>query len=679
MKKSKMPLRTVIVYLYTILLILQIQSFADPITLEEIIVSGEREINPEDRIDIKEVRETSARDVGEALKSVEGVSAIRKGTIANDITIRGFQKDNLTVLIDGMMIHGACPNRMDPSSFHVDFAEVEEISVQKGPFDVKNPGGLGGIIDIRTIKPEKGLNGGINTFIGSYKNISTSAKASYGNEEMDALLGYSYKYSLPYRDGDGKRITQQYPLSSTNRYRDEEEDDKAYSIMTYWIKFGFNLPYNQRIAISYSRQEANDIIYPYLLMDAVFDDTDRLNLTYQISELCEWIRKVEAQFYFNEVEHDMTDSRRVSSVSWPSGYMMKTKAETETYGGKIGFELQLYTGTMTIGIDYYMRNWNTETTLPTGTQNSIPNVDISNVGTFIEYTQPIRKIALIIGARFNQTKSEAHNDRTPLYTQYHENASREETDSYGDGNIQVTYKMTKRIELFSGLGHATRVPDPVERYFALEKPMTNPNWVGNPKLDNVKNREVDFGIKFIEDLFFCKAVVFYSDVKDYITIFNITGVNKNAKSYRNIDATLYGGELSSTIYLPFHLDLQWGLSYSLGRDDTYEKPLFETPPITSRIALRWEMDDYFTEIESLISDDQDRIDSDLNEEKTPGWSIFNIKIGMKYRMFNLFAGIQNIFDRQYYEHLSYQRDPFRTGIRVPEIGRNYYFFLAYSF
>lgn len=60
MKKSKMPLRTVIVYLYTILLILQIQSFADPITLEEIIVSGEREINPEDRIDIKEVRETSA-------------------------------------------------------------------------------------------------------------------------------------------------------------------------------------------------------------------------------------------------------------------------------------------------------------------------------------------------------------------------------------------------------------------------------------------------------------------------------------------------------------------------------------------------------------------------------------------------------------------------------------------
>ena len=241
------------IFICTLFIIFQGRSFAETILLEEIIVRGEREALQEECLDIKEVRETPARDVGEAIKVIEGINSVRKGAIANDVVLRGFQRDNINLLIDGMQIYGACPNRMEPNSFHIDFAEIEKISVLKGPFDVKNPGSLGGLIEIKTMRPEKGSRGTVNAFAGPYENINTSFNTSYGSDKADVSLGYAYRYSLPYKDGDGDRITKLYPASSMNRHKDEGEDDKAYSINTYWSKFGFNLFENNRLEIGYAR------------------------------------------------------------------------------------------------------------------------------------------------------------------------------------------------------------------------------------------------------------------------------------------------------------------------------------------------------------------------------------------------------------------------------------------
>jgi len=56
----------------------------------------------------------------------------------------------------------------------------------------------------------------------------------------------------------------------------------------------------------------------------------------------------------------------------------------------------------------------------------------------------------------------------------------------------------------------------------------------------------------------------------------------------------------------------------------------------------------------------------------------DLKLGVKYKKFDIFAGVHNFFDRQYVEHLSYQRDLFRSGIKVPEIGRNFYLNISCS-
>jgi len=120
-------------------------------------------------------------------------------------------------------------------------------------------------------------------------------------------------------------------------------------------------------------------------MDAVYDDTDRINIKYEISNPSNHIKKLKSQFYWNRVKHDMTDARRESSAGFAAGYMMRTYTEAETFGGKLESDIAVRGGELTLGIDYYLRNWDAENTLPVGKQKMIPDVDSSDIGTYLEY------------------------------------------------------------------------------------------------------------------------------------------------------------------------------------------------------------------------------------------------------------------------------------------------------
>lgn len=57
----------------------------------------------------------------------------------------------------------------------------------------------------------------------------------------------------------------------------------------------------------------------------------------------------------------------------------------------------------------------------------------------------------------------------------------------------------------------------------------------------------------------------------------------------------------------------------------------------------------------------------------------NVKVGGNFKGFTINAGIDNVFDKKYYEYLSYQRNPFATGVKVPEPGRTFYVNVSYTF
>ena len=655
-------------------------SIAETFVLDQIIVRGKSEVIAGDSLDIRDIRETQSVDLGEALDVFDGISIIRKGSIANDVMLRGFNRDNLNVLIDGTRLYGACPNRMDPAPFHIDFAEISKITIIKGPFDVRNAGSLGGTINTQTMVPEQGTHAGITGSYGSFENFNAALHGSIASEKRDISLGYSYRYSLPYEDGSGRKITDLYPDASPNRYLPGQGDEDAYTINTFWTKFGLNTTDDQRMELHFTRQEADDVIYPYLLMDAVYDNANRVNWSYSMDNLSDLIDNTEIQIYWNNVRHDMTDERRASSTGFASGYSMRTFARTETYGAKMNMEVSGDNNKLSVGIDYYLRNWDAETTLPTGTQHSMPDVDISNLGVYAENMRTLDEIVILtVGVRVDYTESQANDNRNAVYQMYSSNYDRKTDDLLPSGNIQLLYSMNESFDIFLGGGISSRPPDPTERYFALLRPMTKPNWVGNPGLDPVENREVDLGFRYSNEKFDGKIMLYYSDVNDYISVINNPGISaaKPAMSYRNIDATFYGGEFSWLIKLSSVFKLNGGISYTNGRNDTLKEPLPEIPPLQGNIALSFNRNPWSAELKAIFAGRQDRVSSSLGEPETPGWGVLNFMTGFNSEKMSVRLSIKNILDKQYEKNLSYQRDPFRSGIIVPEAGRS--FFLTFSY
>lgn len=97
------------------------------------------------------------------------------------------------------------------------------------------------------------------------------------------------------------------------------------------------------------------------------------------------------------------------------------------------------------------------------------------------------------------------------------------------------------------------------------------------------------------------------------------------------------------------------------------------------LALRYDVDKWFVEISENMSAHQDRVDGNLGEQPTAGWMTTDIRAGFNFRSLSIFGGVNNLLDKHYYDHLSYQRDPFATGVKVPENGRNFYITVLYRF
>lgn len=640
---------------------------------------------PQEALAAAEIRESGARDAGEAMTRLGGVWKVRKGGIANDIVLGGYQGPNLNVLVDGARAHGACPNGMDPAAFHVDFAEIDRIEVAKGPFDVKSSGSLGGVVNIVTRKPEEGWHASANLAGGSYSFVNPSAVVSYGGPRLSGQAGYSYRSSQPYEDGSGRAFTE------LANYRPDAVDSDAFEVGTAWGRLVLAPAEGHSVQLAYTRQEADHVLYPYLMMDAIFDDTDRANVSYEFTGNGTVLRAVRAQAYLTRVEHWMTDAFRTSSTTAPREYAMGSDASSEVTGG----EVEVEAGPFTAGIEVVRQEWST-TTMLAGMgyqpQYSLPGVVSDTLGAYVEYLRPLSEsVVLQAGARWDETDSQADPDlaNTNLYYAYKSTREVGNVASEPSGNLRLIVTPAAGLELSVGAGHSVRYPDARELFFSLRR--MGSDWVGNPALKPARNTGLSVNASYRKGSFYLSGRVFHDRVDDYITVHNqqkvnmVPGVmNSVARSYENVDAQLTGGDLAASWAVGGRLFFSADLGAVVGRKDPRPEvgitttTLAEMPPTTLRVAGRYDTGKLFAELEGVFADAQDRVDADLGETTTPGYGVANLRVGATWRGLRVVLGLLNALDRQYSEALSYQRDPFRSGVRVSEPGRNFTLNLAFA-
>lgn len=661
--------------------------FAQVPAAEDLDVKSKRDPVKEG-LEIREVRESSAKDVGEALSKIEGISRLRKGAIANDIVLRGLESNNLGVLIDGVRVYGACPGHMDPAAFHIDFAEVDYIEVTKGGADAANQGAMAGSVNIVRKQPDSGfhLTPGLQT--GSFGFWNPSLVMSTGNENFQVQAGYSFRRSDAYRDGSGR------PMTSVGGYLPGLQAHDAFRIHTGWSTIRFSPRRNQSGNLSFTHQDGAGLLYPYLLMDAPYDVADRVDAIYELRDFTPALRRVRFQTYYTRVRHWMTDELRQTAAGAPLGFTMGSFAASRVLGARADAEMG---GGINAGFESYQRNWDvvgvSRMKMMSSVSHSIPNVNTMVNGAYLAWDHNVtRRLSLAAWARLDTAHMyvRATNANSALWRSYtgHDKAAIRNT--VPSANAHLNFGLTESLEAFASIASTVRFPDAQERYFNRR------DWVGDPSLPPVRNNEASLGVSVRRNRRYAKLLGFYSVVDNYVYIRSANpltgpGVAGGAmastsavRAYGSTEARLYGLELSYGAALRSRWMLSGGLSFARGSKSAqpemgvYSTTLSEMPALRGRTSVRYGTRLWFAEVEGVAVNAQRRVNPELLETPTAGYATLNTKIGWHARKTTVTVGVDNAFDRLYYESLSYQRDPFRNGARVPEPGRTLFVSVSYQ-
>lgn len=227
-------------------------------TLGEIRVTGRREDElaiGTSTISSEEMWDFSKESLEEALNIIPGVSVTPGSGSRNeaDISIRGFNRYQVPLYMDGIRLYLPADNRIDMGRFLT--PDLSEIQVSKGFVSVLNgPDGMGGAINLVTRKPVKPLEA----------EARLSAKlgegGQYGGYTAYANLGskqdrYYWQASFQQRDIDNWRLSRDfdpYPNSAQGRGERLNTDKNDWRVN---LKAGFTPNATDEYSLNFVKQE----------------------------------------------------------------------------------------------------------------------------------------------------------------------------------------------------------------------------------------------------------------------------------------------------------------------------------------------------------------------------------------------------------------------------------------
>ena len=594
---------------------------------------------------------TSA-DVASALSNnIPSIDISRRSGIANDILIRGQKRDNIAVEVDGTKIYGACPNRMDPPISHILANQIESIEVTEGPYDVTRFGVMSGGVNITTKQPTQKAKSEVNIGFGSFGYKKFGATGSGGNDFVRVSITASTESSEQYRDGDGHTLAEQIDnYAGTNsalqgvKLKSKYHNMPAYEKKSAMIKAFVTTTKDQELRLSYTANRSENILYANSKMDALWDNSNIYSISYNVKNINSIYKNVNLQYYKSDVDHPMATSYRLSSDTTTMDNT--NQLTTDMQGIKLQNRLLLDAHTILFGLDASQREWdgryyNTSTNLPlsAGNSKSIDDVQTRNFAIFSKLDKAYGDLKVSVGARYDSTKI--------THATLHSN----EYKAF-NANIFTTYNLNEENKFFFGLGQASRVPDARELYFTNSKGGLS----GTPNLKQTKNSEMDLGYESDNEYFKFKLKLFFSQLENYIYIQK--GVTTNA--FSNIDATLYGSELSLSYYIGDDMTLDLSASYKRGQKDTAltaqtDKDLADIAPLRGSVALNYEyMNNSMATLELKASDKWNHYDVDNGEQELDSWSVINMKVKHALnKKFDFTLGVNNLFNKAYTQSNSY--------------------------
>lgn len=630
-----------------------------------------------------------ANDGASFLKTVPGMSVIRKGGTDGDPVFRGMAASRLNILLDGENIYGGCGNRMDPPTAYVFPETYDKVTLLKGPQTVLyGPGNSAGTVLFEKKAPnfaEPGwkFNGSLTG--GSFGRHDEVADVSVGNALAYVRANATNSHSEDYQDGKGNKVHSKYQRWSTS------------------AAFGWTPDRDTRLEFSAARSDGQ-AAYADRSVDGSKFARENYGLKFDKRDVSPLIARIEAQAYYNYVDHVMDNySMRSFTPSATTPEPSAMNPDRTTIGGRLAFTLQpasgttlivgsdlqnnKHTGRMNMSMRMGMMTTPGQWSDPYRNKARVEDARFANTGVFGELTQQLGQSERLIGglrADFWRGQDKRATVQTSMMAapvaNPTANKKRDETLSSGFLRYERDLAATPAT-LYVGLGHNERFGDYWE---LIGKESATSISAFDTKAE--KTTQLDLGATWKNAGFSAFVAGFYNRIDDYILIESNylkaagMGMTRSTTIARNIDASTWGGEAGISYSFSPVLKGDASLAYVRGNNRTDDRPLAQMSPLEGRFGLTWDNKVWavggllrLVAAQHRVAINQGNIvGQDIG--RTPGFGVFSLntayrpKKGMQFS-----AGVDNLFDKTYAEHISRSGaliPGFTQTARVNEPGRN---------
>jgi hemoglobin/transferrin/lactoferrin receptor protein len=690
--------------------ILTIMLSAGNLKLQDVIVtSGKYEQNIHmlpysvSFINNKEIEMSPSFTVSDLLKTESGISLLRDGIWGTEVSIRGLSRANVVTLIDGNRIETSTDISARLSMF--DLNDVERIEVIKGAASsLYGSGATGGTINI--ISKSGSYTSKVN-LTGSYSGGFNSVNNFFSNALNLIASGNDWiaKLSGVYR----KAKNTQTPSGELSN---SQFEDNSLNALLQFKPFE-----NHEIKFNYQQFNAYDVgipggapLFPNTAVVSYPEEVRKLlSAEYKINNLSRSLIKLSAKYFHQFISRDVENipgtvqfvpggngqpPRRVSVLKISPG------ADHNTDGFQSQADIKFINHYIIAGIDLWTRNYNglrtrdqkieilnptdssvVRTIYKTIYEKPLPDADYSSAGIYLQDEMNLfENLKLTLGGRYDfiwLSNAETFNplyetndgvvNNNPAGQKVIWEAESAENKSYVF-NIGLLYSLSDQSNISFNAARSFRSPSLEERYQYID--LGTVIRVGDPNLKPEQGYFFDLGFRLFPDNLNFTTSLFINSLEDLVAEVPGTYDGRNALIKTNIgEALLYGFEYSIDYRIMNQLSVYNTLSYVRGLNQMDDQNLPQISPLNGIIGFEYSPFDWMTtDMYAILFSDQNKVAPD--EKTTAGYATFNFKLSIINLNLGgirpgISIGLENIFDKEYRNHLSTNR-----GFIVSEPGRN---------
>jgi hemoglobin/transferrin/lactoferrin receptor protein len=614
--------------------------------------------------------------VPDALNSEPGITLVRDGIWGTDINIRGLSRQNVVTLIDGNRIETATNHAAGLSL--IDMFEVERVEVIKGGVSsLYGTGATGGVVNVSTKKiyfTDKfrlsgSLSSGYNSVNkGGIGNIFLSGSSSTWYVKLNGTLRSASNTNTPNGLLPNSFFRDNY-FSTVFAFRPSENHD---------IKVNYQKFDGREIGIPGGKTFPTTASAKYLIAKR-----ELYSFEYSIKNLFPSLVESSIKYFFQGIERSVELKPNSTTTTLP-------RANHNTNGIQLNTNwLVNNNNQLAAGIDYWQRNYRgfreaivkSGTTLKITADYPVPNSEYRSIGFYAQNESKLiqNKLTLTVGGRYDLIKVTNADTKNPAYIitngVINNNPPKNVLGSFAkgtyndkswSGNISMLYSLLNNLDVTINFAHAFRSPVLEERFQYIN--LGGDIYLGNPNLKSEVGNFLDAGLRLWEDKLSLKINFFLNTFQDLVV--DKVVIKDSLYQKDNIGkARFIGFDLGLEYIVIDAVSIFSSVSFVEGRDTDKKTFLSQVPPMNGKLGVKTSLLKYADfEAAATFFTRQNKIGQ--GELPTPGYVLLDFyfsSMAIDYGLisFKLFAGLENVFDKSYRNHLSTNR-----GLIVQEPGRN---------